>query len=1216
MAYFERLKFQAEITRPPVTVYAGDDINLSLKASYLSGGSLSGASWDGNWYREAAYFAPATPETKNYIFGPRNAYGERQELASASGMLSADGGAVLSQKTAGGPVTGAAYRYSVEARVTDISNQMIAATQSALVHPARFYLGIARPQTRGFPRAGQELSFNYMAVTPEGTKAPDSIFPRGEAGKLTVELNRDEWHLIQQQGVNGYVYDQYVKEVVSDGTQKIDLQSAGSFKIKPARAGYYTVRLSAQDTDGKKALTEYSFYVTGSNSGYWNMNNAQEIRLTADQGVYNPGDTAQILLQSSLPSGWYLITVEREGIFTEEVRHFDDTVSVIDIPIARNFVPVVYVSVSSYSVRSGPPSHSYGSPDLDKPKGYFGTTILHVNPRVKAFSVKMESDKQSYRPGDTVTMTLTAEREGRPLPNAELTLMAVDRGVLDLINYHVPDPIQYFYNDGKFPLSVWGGDSRAWLMDPVTYSVKNLAGGDGDESKLEERKDFNPTAVFEPILVTGEDGKVTCSFKLPDNLTTYRVTIFGVRGDLFSLKESELAARNKINVREVLPRRLRERDTAEAGVLITNLDSAAHSVSVALSISDPDRTGTEGRIKQTGRAFVDGTAEQRITLKSGENGVIFFDVAAVSAGTVRLNFTVRSDVLNERLIQELVIERPYVTETVTTTGSIFGGGQGAAAESQAQEGLVLPSWADNGAGSLSVTLDATRLGLLESAVDYLFHYPYGCMEQRSSAVLPLVLFGEYLDVFGLKNAVSDPREAAAAEIKNWVMVQRPDGGFPYWPSGTRSDMYVSLRIAHIYAVAKAKNIPLPASFNIDKLCSYLAAEYQRMQSWGASLRSYSYQSYLQAYMLYVMSLLGRPVDASRAAEILTRKNVDPSVLAFVGMTYHSMGRSEEAANTAARLRNLLRPTGRGVDITDPLAASRYSYYGDMVEQLALTLEFFVQQFPGDDINTRLLYSLLEQKRTGGYWNNTAVTVRVLSAVDTLIRMENLTALDLTGQVSLSGNDLFSASFKGLGAKPVGRTFDFKEVPLASLARDTALPLSVSRSGRGSLYYTASLRYAIPPELLFFRDEGLGVFMTLYDADTGREVSGTALVSGKTYRARLRLSSGRDRTYVALRVPIPSGAEILDAAFAVTAAYPEANNRERETYGGQSWVSHQTILDNEVQYFWDNFRKGESTVQFLFRTARRGVYPTPPVQAECMYEPEIFGRSQGLLYTIE
>jgi uncharacterized protein YfaS (alpha-2-macroglobulin family) len=867
--------------------------------------------------------------------------------------------------------------------------------------------------------------------------------------------------------------------------------------------------------------------------------------------------------------------------------------------MARNFVPVVYVSVSSYSVRSGPPTHGYGDPDLDKPKGYFGVVMLRVNPRDKAFSVKVESDKQTYRPGETVTMTLTAERDGTPLPNAELTLMAVDRGVLDLIDYHVPDPIAYFYDEERFPLSVWGGDSRAWLMDPVTYSVKNLFGGDAGDDKLEERKDFNPTAVFEPMLVTGSDGKVNCSFKLPDTLTTYRITVFGVRGDLFSLKESEVAARNRINVREVLPRRLRERDTAEAGVLITNLDSVSHRVSVSLGIGDPARDGAEnGRVKKTGRAFVDGAAEHQITLKAGENGVIYFDVAGEKEGSVALTFTVRSDVLNERLIQELVIEKPYVRETVTTMGSLSGG--------EITEGLAIPSWADNGEGNLALTLDATRLGLLEAAVDYLFRYPYGCLEQRSSGVLPLVIFGEYLDVFNLKGSVSNPAAVVAAELRDWGRLQRPEGGFPYWPSGNRPDMYVSLRIAHIYALAKTKGIPVPASFNVDKLFEYLDEGYRRMQGWGDS---YS-RSYLQAYMLYVLSMLERPVDGSRITEILSRKSVDPSVLAFAGMSYRNLGRMRDADATARRLRNLLRPTARGVDLTDPRAPEEY--YGGMAEQLALTLEFFVQQFPGDDINTRLLFSLLENKRAGGYWNNTAVTARVLSAVDALIRAEIPENLDLTGRASLSGNELFSASFKGLGAKPRGRTFDFKQAPLASLARDSALPLRISRNGRGTLYYTASLSYAVPPELQSFRDEGLGVFMSLHDADTGKELPNTALMSGKTYRARLRISSGRDRSYVALRVPIPSGAEILDAAFATTAGYPEAE----EDSAPVSWVSHQAILDNEIQYFWDHFNKGESTVQFLFRAVRRGVYPTPPVQGECMYEPEIFGRSRGFLYTIE
>jgi uncharacterized protein YfaS (alpha-2-macroglobulin family) len=790
--------------------------------------------------------------------------------------------------------------------------------------------------------------------------------------------------------------------------------------------------------------------------------------------------------------------------------------------------------------------------------------------------------------------------------------MAVDRGVLDLINYHVPDPIRYFYDEDRFPLRVAGGDSRSWLMDPVTYSVKSLAGGDAEgESKIEERKDFNPTAVFEPMLITDDAGKVTCKFKLPDNLTTYRVTVFGVRGDIFALKESEIAAQNKINVREVLPRRTRERDTAEAGVLITNLDSSSHTLSVRLDIGPPlPNDESSGMKKITGQAFVDGVFERRITVKSGENAVVYFDVAAVKEGNVTLNFTVNSAILNEKLIRELVIEHPYIMETVTTTGSVD--------KDSGSEGIVIPSFADNGVGSLSVTLDATRLSLLDSAVTYLFRYPYGCMEQRSAAIMPLVIFGEYLDALGLKSEVANPRKVVENELKSWAKVQLSSGGFPYWPSGTRADFYVSLRIAHIIAIAKSKKMNVPSSLNIAELNSYLSREYQELQKWRNSSSSYYYQSYLQSYMLYVQSLLGEKVDPSRLSEILSRDNVDPSVLAFVGMTYRALRQNTDASNTAQRLRNLVRMTTRGADITDPLDKFRYSYYGGMVEQLALTLQFFADQYPGDDINTRLLFSLLESKRSGsGYWDSTAVTIRVLSAVDALIRAENLSNLDVNGTVTLAGTELLKGAFKGLGAKPVTQTLDFTGPVLSGLPRDSLQSLNFTRRGRGNIYYTVSLRYAIPFELQTFRDEGIGVFMSIYDINTNEEIKGTALQNGKTYRARVRVSTNRDQTYVALRVPVPSGAEILDATFVTTASYQDKGGESgNEEIRSSSWLSYQYIMDNEVQYFWDWFRKGESTVSFLFRTARRGVYPTPPVQAECMYEAEIFGRGSGVLYTIE
>jgi uncharacterized protein YfaS (alpha-2-macroglobulin family) len=1217
VAFFERLKFQASLSAPPSEPVLGDSITLGLRASYLSGGSLSGAAWEGDWYKETGAFNPRTKEAKGYVFGPRRAYDGKRRIATERGALSGEGTAALTQKTGdGSELLGSPYRYSAEVRVTDLGNQMVATRRSTLVHPAQFYIGLERSSGRGFAQAGKETAFSFITVDTAGEKAGPGLFLQSgdDAGVITVELFREEWRRVQQRGVSGHMYDRYLREQVSEGVQRIKARN-GSFKVTPSQAGFYILRASGLDREGRTALTELSFYATGSGGGWWNMNSADELRLTPDQELYNPGDTARILLQSPLPAGRYLITVEREGIFSEEVRSFAEPAPVIEVPIARNFVPLVYVAISSYSIRSGPPAHEYGSPDLDKPRGYFGVTALRVNPRTRAFSVKVESDKQSYRPGEEATMTLTAERDGKPLANAELTLMAVDRGVLDLVDYHVPDPIAYFYHPERFPLAVAGGDSRAWLMDPVTYDVKNLAGGDGDgEGKLEERRDFNPTAVFAPMLLTDSKGKAVCVFKLPDNLTTYRVTVFGVQGDRFALRESEIAVQNRINVRELLPRRLRERDTAEAGVLITNLDAAAHKISVGLALSGPQspEEAEAGRRRQRGAAFVDGPAERRITLKGGESGVVYFDLAAVKAGTVSLHFTINSDILNERLIKELLIERPSVMETMTTTGEVAGDNL------SVTEALVIPSFADHNTGNLTLSLDATRLSLLESAVSYLFHYPYGCLEQRSAAVFPLVVFGDHIDSLNLGSEVGDPAQAVEQELKTWARLQLPSGGFPYWPSGARADFYVSLRIAHVLAAAKAKGIPIPGSLRLGDLAAYLNREYQELQKQPPASAAYHRQSYLQGYMLYVCVLLGESVDPARLAAILRRDRVDPATLAFVGMSYRLLNRPSEAASTAGRLRNLLRPTARGADLSDPVPEEdrQGSFYGGPLEQLALTLEFFVQQYPGDPINGRLLHSLLEQKRAAGFWESTAVTVRVLSALDVLIRSQDLETLDITAQATLAGNKILEGNFQGLAAKPAHAAFSFSEAPLSTLVRDRAQPLAITRSGRGSLYYTASLSYAIPAELQDFRDQGLGVFVSIHDVDTGEEIPGSALITGKTYRARVRVSSSRGRTYLALRVPVPSGAEILDSAFVTTASYDRPGETDGDPRPDNARPSHRIILDNEAQYFWDRFAPGEATVDFLFRAVRRGIYPTPPAQAECMYEPEIFGRSRGLLYAIE
>lgn len=1206
VAEFERLKIESSLEIPKMVYYGGDKLSAHLSADYLAGGALSNASYSVSWFRQPISFAPETLETDGFEFGPEDNYSSRDFYDEGKGQLDASGSADFSSNSEK-ISNGSAYQYRVEAAVTDVSNQRVSSAASVLVHPAEFYVGLKR-SGNGFAKKGSKLEVNYILVNPDGTK----ITSTSKAKELNYSLSRTVWTVVNEKSVNRSVYTRYTRSEKEESSGKIDIKSEGKFSVDLPEAGWYTLKVSGRDRENRYVETDIGFYASGSGAAWRGSENSESINLTPSQSQYNPGDKAQILMESPLPAGDYLITVEREGIFTEEVRHFDESANVIEIPVSQNYVPVVYVSVSSYSVRHGQPTHEYGEPDLDKPKGYYGATALFVNPRIQAFSVEIACDKPSYKPGEQATITLTATKGGKPYSNAELTLLAVDRGVLDLINYHVPNPIDFFYSKDNFPLCVKGGDSRAYLLDPVTYSIKNLQGGDSDEEKEDERKDFRPTAVFEPVLITDENGQAKCTFTLPDNLTTYRITAFGVKDDIFALSEDEVQVQNPMNVQVVQPRRLRERDTAETGVLITNLDSKSQKVTVKAGVApltnemaaDINYVLDDGISVVPGNAFFDGKTEHSVTVQSGDSAVVYFDLAAQKQGVVQLTFEIQSEILNEKIKVPLKIEKTFTYETVTMIGTV---GQD---EKTAEEQLIIPEFSKEGEGNLKFTLDATRLGMLGGAVNYLFEYPYGCLEQQSSKVLPLVIFGEYIDVFGLDSEVSSPEKVVKQFVKSWGNYQKEDGGFPYWPSGKYSSYYVSTRIAHIYALALKRGYkPSDLKIDIQSLLKYLENESEKTP-------------YLKAYSSYVLSLFDDEIAALTAKNALSDLNAKKdertlTELSYMGLAYKNLGIAAKADEMAQIVKNYLQPSERSVSVIEKNKIRFWYMFESKTEEMALILQLLSVQNPADTMVDRLIFTLM-QNQSKGYWQNTATTSHVLEAVYTYIKERNLDETNFTAKASLDGKEIMKEKFKGVDAKPKTLTLGFTDEQLAKLPRGKAIPVDFEKDGKGWLFYTAEMKYALPDEMLTSRDEGLKVSLEITDSDTKQVVNNTdgtapvSLESGKLYKAKVRVESTKDRNFVALRAAIPSGAEILDSTFVTSGAEAEI-----ETSGGwQHWLSNKTIYDNEIQFFWDEFETGAAEVTFTFRAARRGVYPTPPVTAECMYEPEIFGRNEGYLFTIK
>jgi uncharacterized protein YfaS (alpha-2-macroglobulin family) len=1180
VANFRRVAFQVDLSLPEARSYMGDALDATFSGQYLAGGAVSKGTYSWFWTRRETWYQPPGDALADYSFGEVQK-GWAEDLGSDSGPLAADGVTVASQKLGDGE-PGRVYAYEVVATVQDIDRQAISKRDSRLVFTSQQLLGAKiTADTRSqeslyFVKKGQQFVLRVVSVDPEG--APLT------SGDVQGRLIREEWTAVRERTVGDMVDTRYERQDVVERTFTARPGQASGVQLVTQKAGSYSVELTGKDAKGRESFTRVSFYSTGADEIYWERSDERRIELVPDKKLYAPGDTARLLVKSPLAKGTYLVIVEREGVLERRILDLAGGAPTIEVPIREEHVPVVYVYVATSTERTVAPAAGPDLPDFGKPRGYSGLVELPVQTQSRTITLSVTSAKPSWLPGTEATLTVKASWNGKPLEGAEIALVAADRGVLDLIDYRVPSPIAFFYSQGNFPDRVAHYDSRDLLLDPVTWKGNDLPGGDekGEEAPgagvgVSVRKDFNPTALFRTGLVTGRDGTVSIKFKLPDQLTRYRATAVAVKEERFGIGEGELLVQNPINVRTALPRRMRVGDTATAGVVLTNLDGKPHQVSIGLSAR-----GVE----------VQGQAKKSVNLKPGETAEVAFELAARAAGEAQLSFSVDSDALRERLEDKLPIGAEHVRESFTIVGKTTD---------TAKEGLTVPSFLGVPDEGLSLTLDSTIASALAGAVKFLEIYPFDCLEQVTSKLFARVLFPELVG-------------AGRPDLETLTRFANPDGGFSYWddPFARRSNYYVSLRVAHLLAAAKAKNIAAPAGIDTPALLAYLAKGWENQGTW------------LQSYGLYVLSTWGRKERGM--ADSLAKQGDKIGVFGygFLGLAYEAMGDQKSAQAVLTRLKNFVRPGTRTVTLVGTV--EDWMWYGGDIQAKALLLMLYARLQPDSQLVLGLANDLLASSGKG-YWGNTSNAGWVLQAFSELIARGGEANANFTARVKLGATEIASRGFRGLSKSPYTKQITAKDL-VAAAAKELGtsspagrlLPLSFAVDGKGTLYYTAVLGYALSAAEVEPRDEGIGIVAEIID-DRGRSVTGTDLVLGKVYRMRLVFYSSKDRTFLALRAPIPSGAEPIDGSLATSQVVQpppaQASEEGDSGYAEDSWYPGYTtrIYDNEVRFFFDELSRGKHEVSFLFRTTTPGTFPTPPIQAELMYQPEVFGRTAGAVYRI-
>ncbi len=168
-----------------------------------------------------------------------------------------------------------------------------------------------------------------------------------------------------------------------------------------------------------------------------------------------------------------------------------------------------------------------------------GFSMIKYDPSEKKLNISVRPDKASYRPGDTARLSLeVTDGAGKPC-SAELNLSVIDEAYFDIQEQYV-DILSGLYSPAV---------SSGLMADYLSYRPLDTAGNPmaegGEGGNTPVRKDFRDSALFRTV-TSGADGKAEISFKLPDNLTSWRVTYQGVTDDL-------KAGNGKINISSKLP---------------------------------------------------------------------------------------------------------------------------------------------------------------------------------------------------------------------------------------------------------------------------------------------------------------------------------------------------------------------------------------------------------------------------------------------------------------------------------------------------------------------------------------------------------------------------------------------------------------------------------------------------------------------------------------